>query len=74
MKQLADIEEIHILEFSSDGDTRLLKTMEISCNEQISFDPDSNQIEKKSYDRSWSWYHMGQNNSFNTLNEGQICL
>lgn len=32
MKQLADIEGLHILGFSSDGDTRLLKAMEISCN------------------------------------------
>jgi len=71
MKQLADIEGIHILGFSSDADTRILKAMEISCNEQISLDSDSNQIEKNSNDRSWTWYHMGQNNSFN---EGQICI
>jgi len=45
--------------------------MEISCYEQISLDPDSNQTEKNSNDRSWTWYHMGQNNSFN---EGQICI
>jgi len=54
MKQLADIEGIHILGFSSDGDTRLLKAMEISCNAQISLDPDSNQTEKNSNDRSWT--------------------
>jgi len=74
MKQLADIEGIHIVGFSSDGDTRLLEAMEISCKEQINLNPNSNQTEEDSYNMSWTWYHMGQNYSSNTLNESQICI
>lgn len=75
MKQLADIEGIKIIGFSSDGDTRLLKAMELSCNEHINSNlDDSGQTEENTYATSWTWYHMGQNHRFNTLNESKICI
>jgi len=75
MNSLAAQEEIDILGFSSDGDPRLLKAMQVSGFNNISITEPSNNINKiddSVNDKSeldWSLFAIGKPPGENTLNE-----